>query len=136
MPRSIHFVGSVGQVPEQSLHGGVHFCFGSLENKAAMHPRTLAPLVRTLNTVEAHWPDNCSLDFLHIPATFSDRPPSTGPSFYEPLAGLRNLPQHTRLFAGVVQCNSGAHYSEDERTGVHLFERAATKTRGRLMPPF
>lgn len=126
-------VEAIGQVHEQGLHGGVHFCFGSLENKAAIHPRTLAPIIHTLNTVVAHWPDNCSLDFIHIPAAFSDRPPSTDPGFYEPLAGLRNIPQHTRLFAGVVQCNSGAHYSEDERTGVQLFERAAHRATGQ--PP-
>ena len=70
-----------------------------------------------------------SVVFSHPPGkvvlpAFSGRPPSTDPSFYKPLAGLRNIPQHTRLFAGVVQCNSGAHYSEDERTGEHLFERA------------
>jgi hypothetical protein len=124
---------AIGQVHEQGLHAGVHFCFGSLENKAALHPRTLAPLVRTVNSVVAHWPSNCSLDFLHIPAALSDRPPSTDPSFYEPLAGLRHLPQHTRLFAGVIQCNSGARSSEDERTGMLLFERAAQRATGQ--PP-
>src|SRR5690348_819340 len=33
---------AIGRVQEQGLHGGVHFCFGSLENKAALHPHTLA----------------------------------------------------------------------------------------------
>lgn len=126
-------VEALGQVQEQDLHAGVHFCFGSLGNKAAVHPRSLAPLVRTLNAVIAAWPPNCSLDFLHLPVAWSDRPPSTDPRFYEPLAGLPALPPHTRLFAGVVQCDSGANSSADERTAMQLFESAIQRTTGR--PP-
>src|SRR5215469_1519236 len=123
----------LGQAQEQNLHAGVHFCYGSLENKAAVHPRSLAPLVRTMNAVIGAWPPNCSLDFLHIPVAWSDRPPSTNPQFYKPLALLRALPPQTRLFAGVVQCNSGASSSAEERTAVHLFEDAAQKATAR--PP-
>jgi hypothetical protein len=124
-------VEALGQAQEQNLHAGVHFCYGSLENKAAVHPRSLAPLVRTMNAVIGAWPPNCSLDFLHIPVAWSDRPPSTNPQFYKPLALLRALPPKTRLFAGVVQCNSGASSSAEERTAVRLFESATQKATGR-----
>jgi hypothetical protein len=124
-------VEALGQVQQQDLHAGVHFCYGSLENKAAVHPRSLAPLVRLLNAVIAAWPPNSSLDFLHIPVAWSDRPPSTDPRFYEPLAGLRALPPQTRLFAGVVQCNSGASSSAKERTAMQLFEGATQRATGR-----
>jgi hypothetical protein len=121
----------LGQAHERNLHAGVHFCYGSLENKAAIHPRSLAPLVRTMNAVIAAWPPNCSLDFLHIPVAWSDRPPSTSSRFYTSLARLRSLPPQTRLFAGVVQCDSGASSSAQERTAIHLFENAAQRATGR-----
>jgi hypothetical protein len=124
-------VEALGQVPEENLHAGVHFCYGSLHNKAAIHPRTLAPLVRTMNAVLAAWPPNCALDFVHVPIAWSDRPPSTNPQFYQPLTRLQALPPQTRLFAGVVQCNSGATSSAEERTALHLFEAAARKATGR-----
>jgi hypothetical protein len=79
------------------------------------------------------WPPNCSLDFLHIPVAWSDRPPSTNPRFYKPLARLRALPPPTRLFAGVVQCNSGVTSSAEERTALHLFESAAQKSTHRAL---
>jgi hypothetical protein len=124
-------VEALGQVQEQGLHAGVHFCYGSLENKAAVHPRSFAPLVRTVNAVIAVWPPNSSLDFLHLPVAWSDRPPSTNPRFYAPLAHLRALPPQTRLFAGVVQCDSGASSSAEERTALQLFESAARRATGR-----
>jgi hypothetical protein len=126
-------VEALGQVPEQNLHAGVHFCYGSLDNKAAVHPRSLAPLVRTVNAVIKAWPPNCSLDYLHIPVAWSDRPPSTNPQYYKPLARLRALPPQTRLFAGVVQCNSGASSSAEERIALHLFESATQKATGRAL---
>jgi hypothetical protein len=126
-------VEALGQAHEHNLHAGVHFCYGSLENKAAVHPRSLVPLVRTINAVIDAWPPNCSLDYLHIPVAWSDRPPSTNQGFYKPLARLHALPPQTRLFAGVVQCNSGASSSAAERTALHLFEGAAQKATAR--PP-
>ena len=126
-------VEALGQVQEQDLHAGVHFCYGSLENQAAVHPRSLAPLVRTVNAVIAAWPPNCSLDFLHLPVAWSDRPPSTDPRFYAPLARVRALPPQTRLFAGVVQCNNGANASAEERTALRLFERALERATGRAL---
>jgi hypothetical protein len=99
---------------------GVHLCLGDLGHRAARHLRSAAPLVALAAALVRHWPAGRPLEYLHLPLTGGERPPSTDPAFYAPLARLR-LPDGTRLVAGIAHEEAAA---QDQAAVRDLVERA------------
>jgi hypothetical protein len=78
----------VADAPEGSRFG-LHLCLGDLGHRALRQLRSADPLVRLANAVVRHWPSGRGLDFVHLPMSGGDQPPSTDPAFYAPLRSLR-----------------------------------------------
>ncbi|WP_369636116.1 hypothetical protein [Nocardia sp. JMUB6875] len=79
---------------------GVHLCFGSLDGKPVVAPRSTAPVVALANAIGRHWPAGRHLDFVHLPIGDGKRAP-VRPRYYAPLARLE-LPVATRVIAGLA----------------------------------
>ena len=79
---------------------GVHLCLGDLGHRALLHPRTADPVVRLANAVVRRWPAGRVLDYVHLPMSGGNRPPSTTSSYYRPLDRLRL--GDTRIVAGIA----------------------------------
>jgi hypothetical protein len=90
----------VALAPEGSRFG-VHLCLGDMGHKALRQLRTTDPLVRLANALARRWPDGRRWDYLHLPMSGGDQPPTTDPGFYTPLTRLR-LPAEVRLVAGIA----------------------------------
>ncbi|MEN3279468.1 MAG: hypothetical protein V7607_608 [Solirubrobacteraceae bacterium] len=82
-------------------HFGMHLCLGDFNHVAFSHMPDAEPIVRVVNAVVAHWPEDHPLDYVHVPFAAAAEPPSLEADFYAPLAGLE-LPPDVRLAAGFV----------------------------------
>jgi hypothetical protein len=87
---------------------GVHLCLGDLGHRAMRQLRSADPVVRLANAVQRHWPAGRTLEFLHLPLSGGDRPPTTDPAFYAPLLSLGRR-AGTTVVAGI------AHESQSPR---------------------
>jgi len=67
---------------------GLHLCLGDMGHRAKLHLRTAEPLVALANALVRRWPRDRALEFVHLPFSGGERPPSTEPGFYEPLRNL------------------------------------------------
>ncbi|MFI9400734.1 hypothetical protein [Nocardia sp. NPDC052316] len=89
----------VAQTPHDARFG-VHLCFGSLDDKPAITPRSTAAVVALANAIARYWPAGRHLDFIHFPIGDGKQAP-VRPQYYAPLARLE-LPAATRVVAGLV----------------------------------
>ncbi|MFI9503777.1 hypothetical protein [Nocardia sp. NPDC052566] len=79
---------------------GVHLCYGSLDDKPAVTPRSTAPVVALANAIARYWPAGRHLDFVHMPMGDGKQAP-VRPRYYAPLTRLE-LPASTRVIAGLA----------------------------------
>ncbi|WP_159080674.1 hypothetical protein [Nocardia suismassiliense] len=94
---------AVGRLVARAPHGsrfGVHLCYGSLEDKPVVAPRSAAPVVALANAIARYWPAGRHLDFVHMPIGDGKQAP-VQPRYYAPLARLE-LPDTTRVVAGLA----------------------------------
>ncbi|MFE9575417.1 hypothetical protein ACFYO1_03455 [Nocardia sp. NPDC006044] len=89
----------VARAPHDSRFG-VHLCYGSLEGKPVVSPRSAAPVVALTNAIARYWPAGRHLDFIHLPIG-DGKQASVRPRYYEPLGRLE-LPPTTRVIAGLA----------------------------------
>ncbi|MFF2556002.1 hypothetical protein ACFVUS_33675 [Nocardia sp. NPDC058058] len=89
----------VARAPHDA-HFGVHLCYGSLDDKPAVRPRSTAPVVALANAIARHWPAGRHLDFVHLPIGDGKQAP-VRPRYYAPLARLE-LPSTTTVVAGLA----------------------------------
>ncbi|WP_232110890.1 hypothetical protein [Nocardia wallacei] len=89
----------VGRAPHDSRFG-VHLCYGSLDDKPVVAPRSTAAVVALTNAIARYWPAGRHLDFVHLPIGDGSQAP-VRPRYYAPLAGLE-LPAGTRVVAGLA----------------------------------
>jgi hypothetical protein len=80
---------------------GVHLCLGDLGHRALRQLKHAGPLVALANALVQHWPEGRSLDFLHLPMSGGEQPPSTNPRFYQPLRML-HARHGTIIAAGIA----------------------------------
>lgn len=90
----------VAQAPHDSRFG-VHLCYGSLDDKPAVSPRSAAGVVALANAIARYWPAGRRLEFIHMPIGDGKQAPIR-PQYYAPLARLE-LPATTRVIAGLAQ---------------------------------
>lgn len=93
---------SVSKLVSQAPHGahfGVHLCYGGLNNKPVIIPRSTAGAVALANAIARYWPTGRSLDFVHLPMADGTSPPLAR-KYYASLSRLA-LPPRTRLIAGI-----------------------------------
>lgn len=88
---------------------GVHLCLGDLGHHALKQLGDASPLVVLANAIARRWPAGRQLDYVHLPLSGGDIPPTADPSFYPPLRDLR-LPEGTDLIVGI------AHEEQDRET--------------------
>jgi hypothetical protein len=86
---------------------GVHLCLGDLGHRALRQLPTADPVVRLANAIARQWPHGRQLEYMHLPMSGGNQPPTTDPAFYTPLRGLR---VGTRVVAGI------AHEDQDRTT--------------------
>lgn len=94
---------AIARLVARAPHGsrfGVHLCFGSLDDKPAIRPRSTAPVVALANAIAQHWPAGRHLDFIHMPMGDGKQAP-VRPRYYAPLARLE-VPAGTRVVAGLA----------------------------------
>ncbi|MBF6170048.1 hypothetical protein [Nocardia blacklockiae] len=94
---------AIARLVARSPHGarfGVHLCYGSLDDKPVVSPRSTASVVALANAVARYWPAGRHLDFVHMPIGDGKQAP-VRPRYYAPLAHLE-LPAATRLVAGLA----------------------------------
>ncbi|CAM4016542.1 hypothetical protein NONI108955_04375 [Nocardia ninae] len=94
---------AIGRLVARAPHGsrfGVHLCYGSLEDKPVVAPRSAAPVVALANAIARYWPAGRHLDFVHLPIGDGKQAP-VRPRYYAPLARLE-LPATTRVVAGLA----------------------------------
>ena len=89
----------VARAPYEA-HFGVHLCYGSLDDKPAVVPRSTAPVVALANAIARYWPAGRHLDFVHLPIGDGRQAP-VRPRYYAPLARLE-MPATTRVIAGLA----------------------------------
>lgn len=89
----------VARAPHDS-HFGVHLCFGSLEGKPVVAPRSAAAVVALANAIARYWPAGRHLDFMHLPIGNGKQAPVRS-RYYAPMARLE-LPATTRVIAGLA----------------------------------
>src|SRR5207302_5152115 len=87
---------------------GVHLCLGDLGHHALKQLKDASPLVILANAIASRWPEGRPLDYVHLPMSGGDVPPTTDPAFYAPLTRLR-LPDGVDLIAGI------AHEEQDRQ---------------------
>jgi hypothetical protein len=99
---------------------GVHLCLGDLGHRAVRQLPDAGPLVALATALLRRWPAGRQLDYLHLPLSGGDEPPSADPTFYAPLSRLRR-PAGVRIVAGL------AHEEQDldtQRRVRDVLERA------------
>ncbi|WP_433623669.1 hypothetical protein [Nocardia sp. CA-120079] len=89
----------VARAPRDSRFG-VHLCYGSLDDKPVVAPRSTAPVVALANAIARYWPADRHLDFVHLPIGDGRQAPVRR-RYYAPLARLE-LPATTRVIAGLA----------------------------------
>jgi hypothetical protein len=97
---------------------GVHLCLGDMGHKALRQMNTADPLVRLANAIARQWPAGRRLEYVHMPMSGGDQPPTTEPSFYEP---LRRLEIPAPVVAGIGHENQAI---ADQRLVRDLVEHA------------
>lgn len=80
---------------------GLHLCLGDLNNEALGNPVDAAPVVTFANAIMAEWPGGRTLDYVHVPLSHGEHPPTMDPDYYEPLKRLW-IPEHVRFIAGII----------------------------------
>ncbi|MFC9895011.1 hypothetical protein ACFVMC_15100 [Nocardia sp. NPDC127579] len=108
----------VAQAPHDARFG-VHLCYGSLDDKPVVAPRSTAGVVALANAIARYWPAGRHLDFVHLPIGDGKQAP-VRPRYYAPLARLE-LPAATRLVAGLAHL---AQPLEQARQGLAAAEAA------------
>ncbi|MFJ5988464.1 hypothetical protein [Lentzea sp. NPDC092896] len=88
----------VRSAPEGSRFG-VHLCLGDMGHKALKQLKDTGPLVLLANALVRRWPEGRTLEFVHLPMSGGDVPPTTKPEFYAP---LRKLVPCVRVIAGIA----------------------------------
>jgi hypothetical protein len=88
---------------------GVHLCLGDLGHRAVRQLRSAAPLVALARALVRSWPAGRVLEYLHLPLSGGDQPPTADPAFYAPLR-LLAVPAGVRIIGGL------AHEDQDEAT--------------------
>jgi hypothetical protein len=78
---------------------GLHLCLGDMGHHAKTQLPSAAPLVQLANALDRRWPASHQLDYLHLPLSGGKQPPSTDPSFFGPLRGLK---VSTTVVAGIA----------------------------------
>jgi hypothetical protein len=112
----------VGRAP-QGTRFGVHLCLGDLGHHALKQLADASPLVLLANAIARRWPAGRHLDYVHLPMSGGDVPPTTDPRFYAPLRRLR-LPADVDLIAGI------AHEDQDPQAQLTV-RRLAEDALGR-----
>jgi hypothetical protein len=111
----------VAKAPQGSRFG-VHLCLGDLGHRALRQLPTADPVVRLANAIARQWPRGRRLEYMHLPMSGGDQPPTTDAAFYRP---LRRLRVGTEVVAGI------AHEGQDrtaQLTVRTLVEHALGKT--------
>ena len=80
---------------------GIHFCYGDLNNIAAITPQDFGRLVGFAQSLLRRWPQSHTLAYLHLPFAAGSSPSPTDPAAYRELGRLE-LPSGSRLVAGFV----------------------------------
>ncbi len=80
---------------------GLHLCLGDMGHKAKQQLATTDPLVALATALVSSWPDGRALDYLHLPLSGGDQPPTTDPAFYAPLRRL-DLGSVPTIVAGIA----------------------------------
>lgn len=88
----------VRSAPEGSRFG-VHLCLGDMGHRALKQLKDTGPLVHLANALVRRWPTGRTLEFVHLPMSGGDVPPTTKPEFYGP---LRHLVRSVRVIAGIA----------------------------------
>lgn len=94
---------AIARLVARAPHGsrfGIHLCYGSLDDKPVVRPRSAAPVVTLANAIARYWPAGRQLEFVHFPIGDGKQAP-VRPRYYAPLAGLE-LPATTRVIAGLA----------------------------------
>ncbi|WP_280370183.1 hypothetical protein [Nocardia wallacei] len=94
---------AIARLVARAPHGarfGVHLCYGSLDDKPVVAPRSTASVVDLTNAIARYWPAGRHLDFVHVPIGDGKQAP-VRPRYYAPLTRLE-LPATTRLVAGLA----------------------------------
>ncbi|MFG1681093.1 hypothetical protein ACGFNP_13075 [Nonomuraea sp. NPDC049269] len=104
---------------------GVHLCVGDLNNKALKRLGTAAPAVSMLNALLRAWPQDRSLEYVHVPLAAGDQPPPLEPGFYRALELLAALPRDIRFAAGLVH---EAQAPDDQRKILRTVESLLSRT--------
>ncbi len=89
----------VARAPYDSRFG-VHLCYGSIDDKPVVRPRSTAAVVALANAIARYWPAGRHLDFVHLPMGDGKKAPVRA-RYYAPLARLE-LPAATRVIAGLA----------------------------------
>lgn len=89
----------VRQAPE-GTRWGFHLCVGDLNHRSFSRLKDASIPVKLTNALVAAFPAGRTLEFVHMPFAHAVDPPTTEPSFYEPLQDLRT--DGWRLAAGFV----------------------------------
>lgn len=87
-----------------SVKIGIHLCYGDLNNKSLIHPKSLQPMVEFTNKWISQWPVSHKLNYVHFPLAEGNIGPKLDREYYEPLGNV-NLPVNTRFVAGFVHEN-------------------------------
>jgi hypothetical protein len=103
----------------QGTRFGVHLCLGDLGHHALTQLRDASPLVILANAIAHRWPEGRPLDYVHLPMSGGDVPPTAEPGFYAPLRGLR-LPESVEVIVGI------AHEEQDRKTQLAVRELVET----------
>jgi len=109
----------VAKAPEGSRFG-VHLCLGDLGHRALKTPTTADPQVQLANALVRRWPRGRHLEFIHLPLSGGDEPPSTSAGYYRPLRRLR-VPPTVPVVAGIAHEDQSA---TDQRAVRVLVEEA------------
>lgn len=84
------------------------FVVGRLNNRAKTHLTELAPLVDLGNEIITGWPDNVTLEYLHLPMSSGFLPPVLDPAWYADLERL-DVPPEVRVIVGVCHERATTH---------------------------
>lgn len=120
----------VAQAPRASTWI-VHLCAGDVHGTPMVTLGDTAPLVALVNAIAAHWPQQRTLDAVHLALTHGPHPPpALSPAYYAPLAELV-VPEGVHVSAGLA--HPGADL-DDQRRCLELAEQAAGRTLGVSAP--
>jgi hypothetical protein len=109
----------LGRMDDIGAEVTLHLCYGDLEHRSLLAPRSLRPAVDLLNRVSRLLTrQGRHLPAAHIPCAFGAEAAPLDPWFYHPLHGLDPA---WRVIAGVVSVDSAA----DSAAALSLFENAA-----------